>query len=125
MPYRLFLSKVNLYRASGEVEFGSQLVFKKTFVRFFDILRKIAEERERRRPCRKLGHIFDLDVFAFPCRRRIILYLRQHLVVELRRGNLARIVLVNFCGGVKDIQDSLSVDYGREYYRNVIERGYP
>lgn len=79
----LFLSEEDVHRTSEEVEVGAELVLKEAAVRFADVLREIAEESERRRSCRELGHILDLDVFALPCRWRIVLDLREHDVVEL------------------------------------------
>ena len=88
-PLPLFLSQEYLYRASEEVELASELVLQEPLVRVADILREIAEERERRAPCRKLGYVLDLDVLALPCRWRIVLDLRKHLFVDLRSRDLA------------------------------------
>ena len=44
MDSMLFLSEINLYRASEEVEVASKLVLQETSVRLADILRKITEE---------------------------------------------------------------------------------
>jgi hypothetical protein len=44
----LLLSQEYLYRTSEEVEVASELVFKESLVWFADILRKVAEECERR-----------------------------------------------------------------------------
>ena len=46
MDSMLFLSEINLYRASEEVEVTSKLVLQETSVRLADILRKITEECE-------------------------------------------------------------------------------
>lgn len=46
MDSMLFLSEINLYRASEEVEVASKLVLQETSVRLADILRKITEECE-------------------------------------------------------------------------------
>ena len=46
MDSMLFLSEINLYRASEEVEVASKLVLQETSVRLADILRKITEESE-------------------------------------------------------------------------------
>ena len=72
-----------MYRTSEEIEVRAELVFQETAVWLAVILRKVAEESERRRSGRELGHILDLDVFSFPCRWRVILYLRKHDFVEL------------------------------------------
>ena len=85
----LFLSEEDMHRTSEEVEVGAELVLKEAAVRFADILRKVAEECERRRSCRELGHILDLDVLALPCWRRIVLDLRKHDLVELGSGYLS------------------------------------
>ena len=79
----LFLPEKYLYRTSEEIEVRTQLVLKETSVRFTDILRKVAEERKLRRTSRHLSHILDLDILALPCRRRIILDLRKHHIIEL------------------------------------------
>ena len=78
----LLLSEEYLYRTSEEIEVRAQLVFEEASVRFADILRKVAEECERRRTCRKLSHILDLDVLALPCWWRVVLDLRKHSLVE-------------------------------------------
>ena len=43
---RLFLSQVDLYRTTEEVEVASELVLKEASVRLADVLRKVAEECE-------------------------------------------------------------------------------
>ena len=80
---KLFLSEEYLYWTSEEVEVRTQLVFKESSVRLADILRKVAEECERRRAGRELCDVLDLDVLALPCWWRIVLYLRKHDFVEL------------------------------------------
>ena len=42
----LFLSEEDLHRTSEEVEVCAELVLQESLVRFADILRKVAEERE-------------------------------------------------------------------------------
>ena len=42
----LFLSQEYMHRTSEEVEMSAKLVLQETTVRFADILRKVAEERE-------------------------------------------------------------------------------
>ena len=78
-----------MHRTSEEVEFRAELVLKESSVRFADILRKVAEERERRRAGRELGDVLDLDVLALPCWWRVVLDLRKHLLVDLGCRNLA------------------------------------
>ena len=85
----LFLSEINLYRATEEIEIAPELILKETSVRLADILRKVAEESERRRLGRKLSHILDLDILTLPCRRRIIVNLLKHHLIELRSRNLS------------------------------------
>ena len=79
----LFLPEEDLYRTSEEIEVCAELVLQESLVRFADILRKVAEESECRRSCRKLCDVLDLDVLSLPCWRRIVLDLRKHHLVDL------------------------------------------
>ena len=79
----LLLSEEHLERAACKVELTAKLVLKESLVRITKVLREVTEECKRRRPCRQLGHVLDLDVFALPCRWRIVLDFRKHLVVQM------------------------------------------
>ena len=99
-----------------------QLVLKESLVRLLDVLRQVAEERERRESGWQLGHVLDLHILALPGRRRVILDLRQHSLVQPCRRKLAGIVLVNVLGLIQHIHDSLFPGDRGEYDRHVIER---
>ena len=77
-----------MYRTSGEVELRAKLVLEESLVWIPDVLRKIAEERKRRRTCRKLGYVLDLDVLTLPCRWRVVFDFRKHFLVDLRCRDL-------------------------------------
>ena len=111
-----------MHRTSREVELRAELVLKESLVWVPEVLRKVAEERERRRAGRELGDVLDLDVLALPCWWWIVLDLRKHLLVDLGCRDLARVVLVNMSSCVEHIHDSLLVDHRCEDDREVIER---
>ena len=79
----LLLSEEHLYRASEEVEVTTEFILQEAAVRLANVLWKVAEECKRRRTCRKLCHILDLDVLALPCWWRIILDLWKHDLIKL------------------------------------------
>ena len=82
-------------RRSRKVPVFPDLVFQEAFVRLFDPLRQVTEEYKRRNLAgRKLRNIFDLDIFSFPSRRRIVLDDRQHDFVQLGCRNTALTVFV-------------------------------
>ena len=63
--YLLFPDKY-INRRTGKIPVLADLVLKETFVRVLDPLRQVTEEHERRHAARrKLGDIFDLDIFTF------------------------------------------------------------
>ena len=68
---------------------SSKFVLEEAAVWLTDVLRKIAEECERRRAGRELGDVLDLDVLALPCWRWIVLNLRKHYLVDVRCLDLA------------------------------------
>jgi len=70
----LFLSDKNLDRCSGKIIFRPDFVFQEPAVRVFYILRQIGKEQKRwNLRVGQLSNIFDLNIFAFQCRRRIVL----------------------------------------------------
>ena len=115
----LFLSEEHLQDAAGVVEVAAEFVLQEALVRVADILRQVAEEGETRRRRRQLRNVFDLDVFPFPGRRRIVLDFGQHHLVELRGGDAAGIVGEHVFGGFQHIHDALLVRGRGENDRNV------
>ena len=47
-----------------------ELILKEPLVRFFDVLREVAEESKCRESRWKLGYVLNLYVLTLPCRRR-------------------------------------------------------
>lgn len=109
-PALFFLLFPNKYinRRSRKVPVFPDLVFQEAFVRLFDPLRQVTEEYKRRNLAgRKLRNIFNLDIFSFPSRRRIVLDDRQHDFVQLGCRNTALTVFVYIFGCFQHLQNAL------------------
>src|SRR5690606_14900722 len=69
------------------------------------------------------GGIFDLDMLAFGRRRRVVLDDGQHRIVEFRRRNPLRLVLVDRRSGFDGLKNTLLLGHGRKNNRDVRKRG--
>ena len=121
VKHKLFSSCIYLDGAAFKVEVLAELVLQEALVGVLHPLRQVAEESKLGSARGQLRHIFDLDVFTLPCRRRVVLDFRQHGVVELAGGNLPGHVGGHAGGGVQHIQDALLVEHGSKDDGDVVE----
>ncbi len=84
---KLFLSEVNIDGNPGKIIVLAQLIFNKTLVRIFYILRQVREEHKLRCWGWQLHTIFNFHVFSFQGRWRCTLDNRQHQLIEFRGRN--------------------------------------
>ena len=73
-----------------------QLFFEVALVRKLDVLRQVAEKSKDRRMHRKLGHIFDFDVFALDSWRSMPLDSLQQYFIKCCRSNFLSSMLIDF-----------------------------
>ena len=91
----LFLADKDIDGRSRKIPPTAQLVFQEPAIRLFHVLRQIGKEyKGRYLRVGQLRHILYFDVFALPCRWRIVLYQRQEILVEFGSGNLAHLVFI-------------------------------
>ena len=80
--HRLFFPEIDLNGNSCKVKMLPNLIFYKSFVRLFYILREVGKKGKLRMWCRQLGAEFYLYVFSFVRRWWRMFYEGQHNAVE-------------------------------------------